>query len=330
MRVLPLAAVLTVFVACTGPATNVTPPAPPTPVNRLAAIPPDAVKVTPADDPWPPVVAPGWSKPVPLGAPINTAGAEDSPFITPDGRTLYFFFTPDVRVPAERQLLDGVTGIWMAERSDGGWTVPRRVLLADPGELHLDGCPFVLGDWMVFCSAREGNYRQVDLYTARWRDGAWTEWENWGRRINVEYDIGEVHVTTDGRYLYFSSDREGGLGGMDLWVSERVDDGWGAPVNLGPPVNTAGDEARPFVTADGQELWFDGPGRQGRPGPAVFRSRRRPDGTWGAPEEIVSPFAAEPTLTADGRTLYFVHHYFTADLSQMIEADIYVTRRVER
>lgn len=51
MRVLPLAVVLVVFVACTGPATNVAPPASPTPVNRLAAIPPEAIKVTPADDP---------------------------------------------------------------------------------------------------------------------------------------------------------------------------------------------------------------------------------------------------------------------------------------
>lgn len=72
---------------------------------------------------------------------------------------------------------------------------------------------------------------------------------------------------------------------------------------LGTPVNTAGAEDSPFIT---------------------------PDGTWGEPEEVVSTFAAEPTLTADGRTLYFVHHYFTADLSRMLEADIYVTRRMER
>ena len=48
-----------------------------------------------------------------MEGPVNTAGAEDSPFVTPDGQTLYFFFTPDVRVPAEQQLLDGVTGIWV-------------------------------------------------------------------------------------------------------------------------------------------------------------------------------------------------------------------------
>ena len=309
--------------ACLG-----TPTPQPTAIPRLSAIPADAVKVTPQDDPWPPKAGPGWSTPEPLEEPINTAGGEDSPFVTLDGRTLYFFFTPDVRVPAQEQVVDGVTGIWMAQRTPDGWGEPQRVVLASPDEPHLDGCPFVLDDWMVFCSVRPGNHRQVDLYTATRRDGVWTDWQNWGERINVEYQVGEMHVTADGRYLYFSSDRPGGLGGQDLWVSERTDDDWGEPVNLGPPINTATNEARPFVSADGQELWFDAPGRSGCPGPAIFRSARQPDGSWGEPEEVVSCFAAEPTLTADGSTLYFAHHYFTADLSQMIEADIYVTRRI--
>jgi hypothetical protein len=92
-------------------------------------------------------------------------------------------------------------------------------------------------------------------------------------------------------------------------------------------VNTAGNEDRPFLSVDGQELWFDGTSRRGHPGPAVFFSQRQSDGSWAEPEEVVSIFAAEPTLTADGRTLYFVHHYFNTDLSQMLEADIYVTVR---
>lgn len=99
------------------------------------------------------------------------------------------------------------------------------------------------------------------------------------------------------------------------------------PNDLGAPVNSSGDEDRPYLSPDGQELWFDGTSRQGRPGPAVFRSVRQADGSWGSPEEIVSTFAGEPTLSADGRTLYFVHHYFSADLKHMVEADIYVTRR---
>jgi len=96
VMILILMVLMLAVTACGGTRTPM-----PTPATRSAAIPSDAVKVTPADDPWPPVAAPGWSQPMPLGPPVNTAGGEDSPFVTPDGQTLYFFFTPDVQVPAQ-------------------------------------------------------------------------------------------------------------------------------------------------------------------------------------------------------------------------------------
>jgi len=302
------------------------PTLPPT-VSRLEAIPTDAVKGDPDGDPWAPVVAPGWSQPQPLGAPINTAGAEDSPFITPDGQTFYFVFTPDLRVPPEKQLLDGVSGIWQARRAGDTWTEPERVLLAGSADLHLDGCPFVLDDRMVFCSARAGNRREIDLYTATWQGGAWVDLQNWGEPFNVAYGVGEMHIAADGNSLYFASTRPGGMGGYDLWVSHRVDGHWDEPVNLGSSVNTSGDENRPFVSPGGGELWFDAASRRGLPGPATFRAIRQPDGSWGEPEEIVSSFAGEPTLSGDGRSLYFVHHYVSADLERLVEADIYVSTR---
>ena len=333
---LPLVILTLAVLACGPTQTVVSPSSPtanstsspqPTAVSRYSTI-PDAEKMTPADDAWPPTIAPGWTQPVPLDPPVNTAGAEDSPFITPDGQALYFFFTPDVSVPPEKQLLDGVTGIWVTHREAEGWSEPERVPLAHPDEVHLDGCEFVRDDWMVFCSAREGNKREIDLYTATLKNGAWTNWQNWGEPFNVAYQVGEMHITADGRFLYFGSDRPGGYGGIDLWVSEKTGDAWGEPVNLGPQINTSGDENRPFVTVDGQELWFDAFNRPDQI-PGILRSIRQPDGSWGEPSEIVSGLAGEPTLTGDGRTLYFVHHYYSADLSQMIEADIYVSERIE-
>jgi hypothetical protein len=306
-----------------------TPSAEAPPVSRLDAIPPGAIKRTPADDSWPPGAASGWSKPVPLGAPVSTAGAEDSPFLTADGLRFYFFFTPDLQIPAEKQVGDGVTGIWVAQRAGDTWTEPTQVLLAAPNEPHLDGCPCAWNELLYFCSVRAGNLREVDMYVARRAGDAWTDIRNLGQQLNADDQMGEMHITADGRAIYFGSRRPGGLGGADLWMVEKVGDGWGAPVNLGPTVNTPGDEDRPFVSPDGKELWFDGTSRRGKPGPAVFRSVRQPDGSWGQPEEVVSCFAAEPTLTADGRTLYFVHHYFTADMSRMLEADIYVARRLQ-
>ncbi|MDD5163797.1 MAG: hypothetical protein PHD95_06365, partial [Candidatus ainarchaeum sp.] len=79
--------------------------APPIAIDRESKIPSDAVKMAPETDSAPPKsISPEYSDPVTLPYPISTAGAEDSAFIMPDGKTLYFFFTPDVRVPVEKQV----------------------------------------------------------------------------------------------------------------------------------------------------------------------------------------------------------------------------------
>ena len=75
-------------------------------VDRENKIPVDALKILPEDDDHPPILhSDEFEEPVPLSYPVNTAGAEDSPFILTDGGNLYFFFTPDVRIPVEKQLL---------------------------------------------------------------------------------------------------------------------------------------------------------------------------------------------------------------------------------
>ena len=297
--------------------------------DRISKIPASAVKSTPANDFWPPTASDGWSQPEPMAGPINTAGAEDSPFITQDGNDFYFFFTPDASVPVQSQLLDGVTGIWVAHHSGATWSEPERVRLSDPGKLALDGCEFVAGDLMYFCTVREG-YNGLQWFSAKFQNGTWQDWQYAGDQLKQnEYQVGELHITADGQELYFHSPRPGGFGGLDIWVSHKTSSGWGEPVNLGPTVNTSADEGWPFVSADGKELWFNGQSLKGRPGPAVFRSIRQADGTWGQAEEIISTFAGEPTLSRDGKTLYFVHHFYSQDMSTMLEADIYVSNRLE-
>lgn len=299
------------------------------PLNRLATIPADIPKIIPAGDAWPPIIASEWSQPQPLGAPINTAGGEDSPFMSTDGQHLYFFFTPDVRKPAQEQLFDGVTGIWVTENTANGWSEPKRLSLDTGDELHLDGCPFVLGNWMLFCTIRESTAGEIRWFSAIVDGNRWSDLQDWNQQINSDGNVGELHISADGQVIYFGSDRPDGHGGFDIWMSVKAGNGWGEPVNLGPGINSAGDENRPFLTADGSELWFDSTTRTGEyyPGPAVFRTRRQSDGSWGAAEEIVSQFAAEPALSSDGNTLYFVHHYYDAELQQMLEADIYISNK---
>jgi len=314
--------------AIVGAAACASPSTPAAPVARSTFIPSQAVKAEPADDFWPPVTAAGWSAPEPMPGPINTAGAEDSPYPTHDGRTFLFVFTPDVTIPVEKQLRDGVTGIWSAQSIEGTWSEPERVWLADRDDPALDGCPFALGDTLYFCSVRVGNVRDIDIYQAALREGTGSNWKNAGSELNVDLEVGEMHMNASGTEIIFASRRAGGFGGLDLWSSRAAAAGWGAPVNLGAGVNSASDENRPALSPDETELWFDAPSRRGAPGPSVYRAVRQPDGSWGPAEEIVSSFAGEPAFSADGQILYFVHHYYSADLSRMIEADIYMSRRL--
>ncbi|MBN1786571.1 MAG: PD40 domain-containing protein [Candidatus Methanofastidiosa archaeon] len=286
-------------------------------LTRGEVIPDDIQKRGPETDIYAPILySTEFQEPVPLPYPINTAGAEDSPFILPDGNTLYFFFTPDVRVAPEKQLLDEVTGIWVSKKEGDSWQEPARVWLQDPGKLSLDGAVSIEGNKMYFASAREG-YAGVNIFTATLMGAKWEDWEYVGDRLMKEIKIGEVHL--HGNELYFHSDREGGKGGYDIWVTTYEGGSWSDPVNMAA-VNTEGMDGYPFVSSDGNELWFT---RTYMGTPAIFRSRNV-EGVWQEPELIVSQFAGEPTLD-DAGNIYFVHHYY--ENSAMIEADIYVAYR---
>ncbi|MDG6218876.1 MAG: hypothetical protein QCI00_05505 [Candidatus Thermoplasmatota archaeon] len=283
--------------------------------SRADIIPDDAIKVTPETDLFPPVVHDlMWADPIPVPGPINTAGAEDAGFITPDGNTLIFFFTPDVTVPPNEQLFDGVTGLWWSQRQGNSWTEPTRIKLGNT--IALDGAPFYQDNTLWFASARAGNYRDLDFWTAEYVNNKWTNIKNTDQLLNEIYEIGEMHVSSDEKTLYF--DHKSG----NLFTTQLLDGVWTEPEEIGPPVNTAQKESRPFVNQDETELWFHRPSGKGYAGAGIFRSIRNPDGTWGEPVEIVSNFAAEPSLDAEGN-LYFSHHFFDEDLN-MIEADIYV------
>jgi len=118
--------------------------------------------------------------------------------------------------------MGGMAGIHKTSQVDGVWNEPERVYLQNSGELSLDGCPFVQRDVIWFCSARQGNHRGMDIWTAVLHDGKWSDWKNAGEQLNVDYQIGEMHLSKDEQELYFHSDRLGGMGGRDIWMSVKL------------------------------------------------------------------------------------------------------------
>lgn len=182
--------------------------------------------------------------------------------MTPDGKWFFFFFTPDLNIPAQNQLGDKVTGIWWTQNSGGTWTEPQRLILGSTNSL--DGDEFVQGNTMWFGSVRTGNLGQIDVYTAQYANGKWTDIKNVGQQLNVQYDIGAFCFTTDGKALYY------GKGG-DIWKSVKSSGTWSVPSKV-PGLDGVSNKDQPFVTPDGQQLWFTGQSTFGSPGPACFRS----------------------------------------------------------
>jgi Tol biopolymer transport system component len=114
---------------------------------------------------------------------------------------------------------------------------------------------------LYFSSNRPGGLGQNDIYRSRRINGRWTAPENLGATVNTagrEYD---PFIAPDESYLIFASERPGGLGAADLYLSVRRGDGtWCVPVNLGPDVNSSAAEYTPMLSPDGRYLFFTGDG----------------------------------------------------------------------
>jgi hypothetical protein len=103
----------------------------------------------------------------------------------------------------------------------------------------------------------------VGIYTAHFDGKHWTNIKPFPY-CSGKYNYGHPALSADGKKLYFASDTTGGLGGYDLWVCEFKNDQWSAPRNLGPNINTPGDEAYPIIHATGRLYFSSKPSSKGR------------------------------------------------------------------
>ena len=128
-----------------------------------------------------------------------------------------------------------------------------------------------------------GDSGSCDVYVSILTDKGWEYGYNLGAPINAKSWESQPSVSGDGHTLVFSSNRSGGLGGKDLWMSTLKNGIWSKPKNLGPSINTVGNEESPFLHYDGQTLYFSSTGLPGYGGIDMFMSRLQANGTWTTP-----------------------------------------------
>lgn len=259
-----------------------------------------------ASQPTPRTIA-GDTIPVLFGEGIvSTGDNEFSTAISPDGRTVYWTVSaPNVFVfPFV---------ILTSTRMSRGWSAPRVAPFSGSGFSDADPAMSPDGRAIFFMSRRPpsstpaGAPQRPDFDI--WVFDVFTKVTERVDAVSSEKMDLFPSVTVDGT-LYFTSDRDGGHGGLDIYRSRHVNGRYTAPENIGPAVNSTYSESNVFVAPDESYVIYSAGGRpDGRGGADLYISDRRQDGSWSTPRPLRyvntewDDYA--PTVSPDGRLLYF-------------------------
>jgi Tol biopolymer transport system component len=257
-----------------------------------------------------------WSTPVNLGAAVNSEFHEFLPALSPDGRSLYF--------SSNRPSPFGGEDIWVAHRRSRrhGWEAPVN-LGPNINTSFNERSPALSRDGrdLFFSTNRPGGLGQFDIWVSRRTrqdDFSWQPPVNLGAAVNSSGgDVGPAWLV-NGRHalpqLLFVSVRPGGMGGLDIYASERLPDGSFLPAFAVAELNSPQNDFRPAIRGDGLELYFDSnrPVPPGLPGTGArdlwVSTRAIRGGTWSSPVHAGTVLNTEfndalPALSKDGRTL---------------------------
>ena len=228
-----------------------------------------------------------FGAPVDLGPTVNTTATESAPALTSDGLTLYF--------ASDRPRGEGEHDIWMARRDSLNGTFGAPVNLGpDVNSSAYDGNPAISNDGLtlLFNSQRpdeNGKFR-IWMSTRKSADDAFSEPVLLNLPSIENAVVTDPELSNDGLVLLFASDRAGGLGQVDLWMSVRSSPvgQFGQPIHLGPAVNSGGADRSPSLTTDGRTLYFASNRSGGEGKTDLWMSRRVPKDLAGTVDASVS------------------------------------------
>ena len=256
-----------------------------------------------------------------LGPAVNTPFNEYSPLISGDGNTLIFTSN---RTDDERAARAGTNyeDIYITHKNGETWA-SSKMISTNINQKYNDAAASLSPDGKtLFLYYEDG---EGDIYYSRLEGDQWTKPKPLNRHINTAlFWETSASITADGKRLYFASNRPGGYGELDLYVSELDGKGdWGKAVNLGPTINTAGNEDAPFIHPDGVTLYFSSDGHPTLGNADIYVAELK-DNKWSKPENIGWPINSWEydgffTISADKKKGY----YSTLKEGGMGDADIY-------
>lgn len=252
-------------------------------------------------------------RPVNLGPNINTEADEYMPALTADYRTLVF---------TRRSPRNNYTQRGLPQEEDFYLARYDTMELAWGPAVHMpeplnsngnEGAQTLSHDGRVVIFTACGRSKEptgCDLYLSVLNGGKWSRPRNLGAPVNSVYWESFPTLSIDGYTLYFASNRPGGYGGTDIWCCTLEEGHWGEPRNLGPTINTRGNETAPYIHFDNRTLYFASDGHPGMGGSDLYLARRTSDTTWSTPQNLGYPINTPDDennliVAPDGRTALF-------------------------
>lgn len=212
-----------------------------------------------------------------LGSEINTSAANYRPAISRDGKLLAFVTH-----------LSFYDAIYISYLKEDAWSKSVNIT----PQIRSDGDFFTAGlsaDGQIMILNKEDNFNS-DIYMSKFDGSVWSIPNILNKQINTKYWESYGSLSPDGESLYFSSNRPGGEGEMDLYVSTKNAKGdWGIPQNLGKVINTRLNEEAPYLSNDGNTLFFSSQGHNTMGGHDIFYSEKTEDGKWSEPKNMGFP-----------------------------------------
>lgn len=264
--------------------------------------------------------------PVRLPNNVNRFELQYFPSTTADQRQLIFTARAGHRPDQDEN-------IYVSQQEESAWSAPVSISPAINTTAN-EGAATISGDGktLVFTSCnRSDSQGDCDLYISFRTGNEWSKPKNMGPVVNSKAWDSQPSLSADGRTLYFTSTRPGGIGKEDIWVTYQNEDGsWLKPENMGETVNSKGRDMAPFIHVSGSTLYFVSDGHQGMGGLDVFMTTQGAARQWTAPENMGYPLnthADEGSLfiTADNKKGYYSRQEMSESGSvtiQLYELDV--------
>lgn len=223
-----------------------------------------------------------------LGSEINSVNPDYCPVISPDGKTLYFTSRRPETTGGGKDEKDHKYNedIYVSYANGQSWSKAENMGLNFNSKSH-DATVGISADGSTLMIYRGDN--GGDLYFASRTADGWGKIKKFPEGINTRYKESSAIFSPDGSILYFTSDRPGGFGGLDIWIAyQKLDGSWTYPINGGPVLNTQYDEEGVSLNEDGTVLYFSSKGHSSMGGYDVFKTYAQPGG-WSQPENMGYP-----------------------------------------